>query len=803
MSELVEVERSTQLIRLKNSAGPTMAELHFSPIRLDFMDANKSVLVSLNSRGMLEFEHFRKRKPTEGEQVEEGVPVDEEEEPGMWEESFGTHRDSKPHGPSAISLDASFPGAKEVYGIPEHADTFALKDTSGTDPYRLYNLDVFEYEIGNPMALYGSVPFMIALGNRGTAVGVFWHNPSETWVDISKDSSNVVTQIVSMMAGTEKIPKVETQWISEAGIIDMFVLLGPGPKDVMRQYAALTGPTFLPPLWSLGLHNSRWNYNNEDDVRQVDAGFDAVDFPYDVMWLDIEHTDDKKYFTWDPVKFANPKAMIDNVASKGRKMVTIVDPHIKRDSSYFLHNDATSKGLYVKQSDGVTDYEGWCWPGSSGYLDFLKPETRKYWEERFLLENYQGSTLDLFTWNDMNEPSVFSGPEVTMHKDAIHHGGFEHRELHNANGFYFHWNTYLAHLRRAPNLRPFVLTRSFFSGSQRYAAVWTGDNMADWSHLDYTTAMLLSHSVTGISFIGADIGGFFNSPDAEMLVRWYQAAAFQPFARVHAHIETRRREPWLFDTDSLHRMRQAVRIRYSVLPLWYTLFYEATLSGVPPMRPIWMEFPAEEAAWTEQDSFMLGDVLLVRPVTTQGAKSVNVYFPGKEGTDLWYNFFGFHPVHHLGFQSLAVDMNTIPIYQRSGTILPKRERIRRSASLTLRDPFTLVVAVNATGQAHGSLYMDDGETFDYQKGKYLYLEFTFDQGKLSSKLKSGGDFQTDAWLERVVVLGLEREPSHVQLQEENAVESHELRWSHDPSSGAVVIRKPGVQMGVAWSISIN
>lgn len=125
--------------------------------------------------------------------------------------------------------------------------------------------------------------------------------------------------------------------------------------------------------------------------------------------------------------------MLNNLTAKGRKMVTLVDPHIKRDNNYYIHKEATEKGLYVKNKDGQ-DYEGWCWPGSSGYLDFLNPEVRDWWASKYALDQYQGSTLSLFTWNDMNEPSVFNEPEVTMAKDARHVGGWEHRDIHNMYG---------------------------------------------------------------------------------------------------------------------------------------------------------------------------------------------------------------------------------------------------------------------------------------------------------------------------------------------------------------------------------
>jgi len=231
----------------------------------------------------------------------------------------------------------------------------------------------------------------------------------------------------------------------------------------------------------------------------------------------------------------------------------------------------------------------------------------------------------------MNEPSMFNGPEVTFHKDAIHLNGFEHRNLHNQYGQYHHRSTYLGHLKRTNGeKRPFILTRSTFAGSQRYGAVWTGDNAAEWSHLKISIPMCLSFSVTGMSFCGADIGGFFKNPDAELMIRWYQAAAYQPFFRSHAHIDTKRREPWLFGDESLNLIRDALHARYSLLYYWYTLFYLNEKTGKPPMLPLWTEFTDDKSLFGIDDQHLVGSAIMVKPVTTQGATSIDVIFPGKD-----------------------------------------------------------------------------------------------------------------------------------------------------------------------------
>ncbi|GAB4835533.1 Probable glucan 1,3-alpha-glucosidase [Ancistrocladus abbreviatus] len=438
-----------------------------------------------------------------------------------WEENFRGHTDST--GPQSVSFDVSFYGAEFVYGILEHAASLALKPTRGpgiefSEPYRLFNLDVFKYLHESPFGIYGSIPFMISHGKAQGTSGFFWLNAVEMQIDVLGDGWNAGESKISLPSDQKRI---DTLWMSEAGVIDAFFFVGPGPKDV--------------------------ELYDEEDVEQVDSKVDEYDIPYDVLWHDIDHTDRKRYFTWDKVLFPHLEEMQNKLAAKGRHMVTIVDPHIKRDDSYFIHKEATEKGQYVKDANGK-DYDGWCWPGSSSYLDMLSPEVRAWWADKFSYENYVGSTPSLYNWNDINKPSVFNGPEVTMPRDALHVGGWELGvELHNAYGYYFHMGTAGGLLKQGDGKdRPFVLSRAFFAGSQRYGAIWTGDNTAEWEQLRVSVPMVLSVGLTGLTFSGANVGAFFGNPELELLVRWYQLESYYPFFRGHAHHDTKRREPWLF-----------------------------------------------------------------------------------------------------------------------------------------------------------------------------------------------------------------------------------------------------------------
>ncbi|KAF3845414.1 hypothetical protein F7725_008577 [Dissostichus mawsoni] len=563
---------------------------HF-PFRLEILCEDK-VMVTFNSRSKLWFETLQDptRRGCEGSHKRT---------------HYGKRR------PSSVGSDLSLHGFSHVFGLPEHADGLQLRDTSP--------------------ASASTAPCRWSWRTNNRTLGVFWLNASETFVNVHYSSSD--HQIPSLKRRRRE-PQTDVHWLSESGLIDCLVLLGPGPQQVFKQYAQLTG--------------CRWNYNDEADVRAVDAGFDHHDIPYDAIWLDIEHTDGKRYFTWDPVTFPNPSGLQRHLEDKKRKLVVISDPHIKVDPDWSMYREARDGGHFVKNRDGEI-YRGSCWPGESSYLDFSRADTRAWYSRCFGLDKYKGSTSSLFVWNDMNEPSVFDGPEQTMPKDA---------HMATADGL----------ITRSGGLeRPFILTRSFFAGSQRFA----------------------------------DVGGFVQNPDPELLVRWYQAAALQPFFRGHSAKETKRREPWLFGEEVTDRIRTAITQRYCLLPYWYTLFHQAHTCGLPPS----------------------GGALLACPVTEAQVKEVKVLLPGSN--EVWYD------VHSA-------------------------EEFKGGRTLSL--PVTL-----DTGLADGELYLDDGHSFRFRDRKsFSRRRFSFRSDRLICRAAGEGEtFECDTVVQKLTVLGLKRKPSSV------------------------------------------
>ncbi|KAF5375520.1 hypothetical protein D9615_009169 [Tricholomella constricta] len=826
----------------------------FEPLRVALLRNGKEQVV-LNGQGLLHMEHFRTKTPEvthteeaapkEGEEVADdeaqvvikakapnpGAWFEGDNEDDYWEEKFSTWTDSKPKGPESLSLDINFPNHGTVYGIPQHATRLALPTTTGespffSDPYRLYNADVFEYLASSPMSIYGSIPVLHAHSADST-VGIFHAVASETWIDVDHASEK----------------STETHWVSESGILDLFLMPGPTPEDIFRQYSKLTGTTVLPAHWSLGYHQCRWNYVSSDDVRTVQKRFDEEDMPVDVLWLDIEYSQDHKYFIWDKKNFPDPVGMINDVAALGRKMVIIVDPHLKRTAEYPVYKKASELGLLVKDKN-EGEYEGWCWSGSSAWMDFFNPNVWDWWKSLFKTQklatgwSWTESTDAVHIWNDMNEPSVFNGPEITMPKDNLHYGGWEHRDVHNINGMLFSNLTSQAVAERTDSpTRPFVLTRAFYAGSQRFGAMWTGDNLGTWEHMAVGVKIVLSVGVGGMSYAGSDVGGFFGNPEPDMLVRWYQVGAFAPFFRAHAHIDTKRREPFLLDQPYKGMIRDILRLRYSMLPVWYTAFRETSVNGLPVLRPHYVMFPKDQNGFNIDDQYYIGSSgLLVKPVTEKDATEAKVYLPEDQ---VYYDYFNHHAYRGAAKgKEITVPgaLHQIPLFVRGGSIVPTRERPRRASTAMKQDPFTLRVALSKAGTARGELYLDDGETYSHREGQFVWREFVAEKPakksraiRLSSKdlgsarpaeavdgvvLKAFDPANAfaksiaDVRVEKVVVVGLKAKPTAVRIEG-----GAKLVWDFtagvaaadkkEGTASLLVIKDPKALIAQDWAIIIE
>nr|XP_046268944.1 neutral alpha-glucosidase C isoform X1 [Scatophagus argus] len=792
--EQLRVEKRCQdSVTLSWSSGRHRLCVWRFPFRLEILREDE-VMVTFNSKGKLWLETLQDPPSATSSGNEE------DHTSSSWKETFRQFVDIKANGPSSIGSDLCFHGFSHVFGLPEHADSLQLRDTRDGEPYRLYNLDVFAYDLYSRLGLYGSVPLVVAHKTDRT-LGVFWLNASETFVNVHYSTSEPQEEQTPPVKRRRLQPHTDVHWLSESGVIDCVVLLGPSPQRLFSQYAQLTGYQALPPLFALGYHQCRWNYNDEADVKAVDAGFDLHNIPYDVMWLDIEHTDGKRYFTWDSTLFPEPAGLQRHLEERKRKLVVINDPHIKVDPDWPLYREAKDGGHFVKHREGQI-YQGSSWPGESSFLDFSNPDTRAWYSRCFGLDKYKGSTTSLFVWNDMNEPSVFDGPEQTMPKDAVHHGGWEHRELHNLYGFYQHMATAEGLITRSGGLeRPFVLSRSFFAGSQRLGAVWTGDNAATWEYLKISIPMLLSLSVAGILFCGADVGGFVQDPEPELLVRWYQAAALQPFFRGHSAKWTKRREPWLLGKEVTAAIRTVIQQRYCLLPYWYTLFHEAHTSGLPPLRPLWVEFQREQSTFTVDNQYMIGGALLACPVTEPGVREVTVLLPGSD--EVWYDVHSAKQHEGGRMLSLPVNLSTVPVFQRGGSVVCRSTGSGSCTAEFQQLPLSITVALSSQGVAEGELYLDDGHSFGYRDRKAFCLRrFSVLSGRLLCRRGGeGGAFDCDTVIQSVTILGVKDKPSTVVVRMSGAEDTC-AAFQYSETCCTLTLSSLNLRVTADWEIQI-
>jgi len=429
----------------------------------------------------------------------------------------------------------------------------------------MWNTDTFAYPPGlDP--IYQSIPFFIAL-HQTKAYGIFLNNTHRTYFDMGKQDPLRYT------FGTS------------GGELDYFVFTGGKertPKNVLRDYTQLTGTTSLPPLWALGNQQSRWSYTPEAKVREIANLFVENKIPLDVLYLDIDYMNGFRVFTWDNKKFSDPKKLISDLREKGIRTVVIIDPGIKVDQGYYVYKDGVEKNVFVKTKEGKELHAN-VWPGVCAFPDFTKKEVRE-WFGMFYKQHFEEGIAGF--WNDMNEPGVFIPNETnephhyhhplkTFPLDTIHDGDGlkgDHSRYHNVYGMQMARATFEASKKLQPDKRPFVLTRAGFAGVQRYSAVWTGDNQATWDHLALTIPMLTNLGVSGVPFVGADVGGFTGNPSPELYARWLQAAALTPFLRSHSEIASKAQEPFAFGEDFTKINRATIELRYSFLPYLYTHF---------------------------------------------------------------------------------------------------------------------------------------------------------------------------------------------------------------------------------------
>lgn len=619
-----------------------------------------------------------------------------------------------------FSVYKQMPDDEQFYGLGDKLGTFNRRNQA----YTLWNTDVGPQEATDP--IYKSIPFFIAI-TGGQSYGLFLDNTWRTWFDFGKEARDAYA------------------FGAEGGPLDYYFLYGPSTKKVVEDYAFLTGKPPLPPMWALGFQQSRYSYSPESDVRRVANRLRADKIPSDVLYLDIDYQYRNRPFTVDPVRFPNFPGLVGDLRKQHFHLVLITDLHIAHlpNQGYLPYDTGHAGDNFVKNPDG-SEFVGVVWPGPAVFPDFTREKTREWWGglyRQFVKDGVAGF------WNDMNEPSVFDGPDKTMPLDTVHRieePGFNtrtatHREIHNIVGMENERATFDGLLKLRPNDRPFVLTRATYAGGQRFGFTWTGDNSATWNHLRLSTQQLLNLGMSGISMVGDDIGGFNGSPSADLLTRWVEVGAFNPMYRDHSTKGSLPQEVWVNGPQQEAIRRRYIDTRYRLLTYIYTLADEAHRTGLPLVRPLFMEFPNYFDA--SDSEFLLGrDLLIAPPPFGEMRDAYAVSYP--PGT--WFDFWTGEkmPPQREGPDIVQVaeavakgeslskfpepykihpDLATLPVYVRGGSIVPMQPLIQ-STDETPSGPLELRVYPGA--DCHGTLYQDDGHTFAYEHGVFLRQSFT-------------------------------------------------------------------------------
>ncbi len=605
-------------------------------------------------------------------------------------------------------------GARAVLGLAEKPSSLNLRGLSLT----FYNRDTYKYQRGTD-PLYLSVPFAL-LWEPGQSVGIFLDNPAQSFWDLGARESK-----------TLGIGALEGEAI-------FYLWEDSHPAGVIQAYTHLTGRLALPPLWALGYQQSRFSYFPEKRVMEIATNFRARNLPADVIYLDIDFMDGRKSFTYDTNRFPDPARLLRELHQLGFRVVTIIDPGIAIRKGYMPYETGLKVDVFVKRTNGMYA-QGTVWPGLCVFPDYTLPRAREWWGG--LYRDFVQMGFDGF-WNDMNEPSVFNGPDGSLERTVLHDdfGRMSpHSRVHNIYGLTMAQATYEGLQRLVPETRPFVLSRAGFAGIQRYASVWTGDNTASWDHLRLNLTMVLNLGLCGIGLAGADIGGYTGTPSEELFIRWMQMGVFLPLVRNHTEQGTAPQEPWAFGKRAEDIARRYLFVRYRMLPLWYTLAYQASQTGLPLVRPLlWESGPLSD------EGFLVGEDVVVLPVLDKGQKELRQNLP--EGAFVeWRSL----KVYRSLFTT-EVTLHDIPVLVRVGSVLPfanlPHSALREGKSLaevlqtpdarlrSTADLNELVLWVVGGGSGDGEIFWDDGVSWAYQQGQKVHAVYQWQETETGARL---------------------------------------------------------------------
>lgn len=561
-------------------------------------------------------------------------------------------------------------------------------------------------------AMYQAHPFALVGSPRGFR-GLFLASTTRSYWDATEEGS--------LGIGVDDGP------------LTLYCLPGPSPASVLARFTGVVGRMPMPPKYALGFHQSRWSYQTQEEVLDIVHEFRQRDIPLDVIHLDIDYMAGYRVFTTNHETFPDMDGVASSLAEQGCHLVAIIDPGVKVDAAYPVYEEGGQRHFFLTFLNGQ-EFQSRVWPGLCAFPDFSRQDVRDWWAD---LNTGLARRGIAGIWNDMNEPAVWGKNPEHRNMQAADEGGLvhmddqgeeiPHHEVHNVYALFQAAATY-AGLSQVGQ-RPFILSRAGFSGIQRFATVWTGDNSSTWDHLKMAIPMCLNMGLSGVAFVGPDIGGFLGDAPPELYARWIEMGVFFPFARAHTERGTLRHEPWSFGTEVENIAKQYIRYRYRLLPYLYSVFYESHRTGVPIMRPIWWSHPTPTAMTTD-DEFMVGDFILVAPVIEDRARARTVYLPSGQ----WYNVWTQEMMEGEQNHHVNVPFDQLPVFIKAGAIIPLADNVSSTQEWAASPWPSLVRVIPGNGQ--WTFYIDDGQSSKYQEGEYLTIAM-----KIQCQDSGGLEFQ--------------------------------------------------------------
>lgn len=574
--------------------------------------------------------------------------------------------------------------------------------------YVNWNTDHFAYGVDDD-PIYLSTPFYMGIHGK-QVYGIFFDNSHKSTFSFGCSNDRF------------------SYFQAEDGEMNYYFIHGKTPAEIIQNYTWLTGRIEMPALWSLGFQQCRYSYYPYPEVLNAARTFREKNIPADVLYLDIHYMDAYKVFTWHPTRFPDPKGLMKELKDMGFRVVVILDPGVKKENGYQAYEEGKSKDLFVTYPDGK-EYNGQVWPGWSAFPDFTYEPARKWWGEQMDILTENG--VEGF-WNDMNEPAAWGQHLPDLIEFNYEGEGGTHKKSRNVYGMQMARATKEGARKLMNGKRPFILTRAGYSGVQRYAAVWTGDNVSHDDHMLAGIRLVNSMGLTGVPFAGYDVGGFAGEATPELFARWIALGAFSPFFRSHSMVNSRDSEPWSFGEEVEDISRNYISLRYRIMPYLYSVFHEAAATGIPVSRSLAMSHPFEENVYKDpyQNQYLFGPALLVIPIRS-GQQFHKAWFP--EGN--WYRLYDDTPEVGNREAVLEYGKELIPVYVKAGSILLMQQNLQSLADASKADNLEIHLYTGADGSFE--YYEDDGETYAFEQGAFLKRSFELSGNSLRISASMG------------------------------------------------------------------